>query len=131
MEQTYLNLELEQSISLRTLIDAWNKIVKDLPETHKLIDGPFVKGISSYGNPHLEYTIEIENPYFEDDKRYYDEQINAYLRECKAFDVEQGRKQEKREKQASSKALSLEDQIIWAETHLANLKAKKEEMLSC
>lgn len=120
-ERAFIDLVPDSKIRLQTLVDAWNKIVKDLPENHNLIDGPYVKEISQYGNPHIEYTVEIENPYFENDKANYDRQVSIYLKAQKAFDIEQ-------EKKSSSKALSIEDQIVWAEAHLAELKAKKEEL---
>lgn len=121
-ERVYLDNRPGEKTSLQTFVSAWNKILKEMRDT--VIDGPFVKGISEYSNPHLEFTIEYQNPDFEEQKTNFTNEMTLFSKANKAYNLEQ-------EKKTSSKALSLEDQIIWAEAHLAELKAKKEELLSC
>lgn len=109
------------SLSLETIVGAWQRILKDhLSQGHRIVKGPDLDG-SSYSLS-LSYTYEWDNLNYSVEHEEWLAAIASYEQELVLFkEYEERRK--KSLKEASAKDIDL--QIQRAEHRLANLKAAK------
>lgn len=108
------------SLSLETIIGAWNHALKDhLSQGHRITSGPYVEGDDYYGHKFLlTYTYEWDNFNYTVEKAEFDSTMASYLEELNHFkEVEEGKK--------NGPPPNIDEKIARAEQRLANLKAAK------
>ncbi len=124
-DRIYLSdLDNEEKVHLRVLVDAWNKILKDLEsQGHRVTEGPYFEVESYYGRSNsLVYTYEWDNLNYSVEKAEYDAAIAAYEKELAEWKVFE---EERKKNLDSGIPKTIDLQILRAEHRLANLKAVK------
>lgn len=122
-DQIYLaDLDSDEKVSLQTLVNAWNKTLKDLESLGcRVVEGPNFEVGSYYGRSvSLTYKYEQDNPAYITEKAEWDNALAVYQKELeawKAFD------EERKQALSSVQVKSIDAQIERTERRLANLKA--------
>ncbi len=122
-DQIYLaDLDSNEEVSLQTIVNAWNKSLKDLESVGcRVVEGPTFRSDSYYGRGNkLVFTYEQDNVAYETEKAEWDNALAVYQQELaawKAFD------EERKQALSSVQVKSIDAQIERTERRLANLKA--------
>jgi hypothetical protein len=106
-------------LSLRSVINAWSKTLKDHEsQGHRIAEGPYFSSSTFYGSAlSLTYTYEWDNVQYAEEKLAYDAAVSDYESQLERFKLAEEKKK--------GAPPDVDDQIARAEKRLANLKAVK------
>lgn len=106
-------------VSLKSVINAWAKAVKDHEsQGHRITEGPHFNSGSYYGRSiSLSYTYEWDNLTFSTEKAEYDLAVSTYENELARFKLH--------EQEIKINPPNLDQKIERAKQRLANLEAAK------
>lgn len=118
------DLDRDEKVLLATLVNAWNKALKEIEERgYRVIEGPYFDSGSYYGRgTKLTYTYEQDNANYEAEIAEWNAAIAQYeveLEAWKTFD------EERKQALNATQVKSIDAQIERTERRLANLKAVK------
>lgn len=118
------DLDREEKAPLQTIVNAWNKALKDLETLGcRIIEGPYFESDSYYGRGNkLTFTYEQDNPAYEMEIAKWDAAIARYEQELALW---KNFEEERKQALNSAQVKSIDSQIERAERRLANLKAVK------
>lgn len=106
--------------SLRVLIDAWNKVLREQEsQGHRITVEPVVIQDTWRGTTTVEYAYEYDNLNYDTEKAEYDAAMAAYLEKHRIF------KEYSDKEKNDAKVPNLDEKIARTERRLANLKAAK------
>lgn len=121
-----LDNELTHEVSLETVINAWNKAVRDHEsQGHRIVKGPVFASSTFYGcSLALTYEYEWDNLNYSVEKAEWDALLAKYQEDLAAWkQFEEDRKNIINPQRGLK---TIDDQIARAEHRLANLKAVKD-----
>lgn len=115
--------EGDHQVSLKTVIGAWNKALKDHEsQGHRIIEGPAFDSSVYYGSSlALTYEYEWDNLNYPAEKAAWDAALAAYETDKTAWDAFEA----ERKKGLAAAPKNIDLQIERTEHRLANLKAHK------
>ena len=118
------DLDREEKVPLASLINAWNKTLKELEERgYRIIEGPYFEPGSYYErSTKLTYTYEQDNVNYEAEIAEWNASIALYEQELEAWKTFE---EERKQALNATQVKSIDSQIERAERRLANLKAVK------
>jgi hypothetical protein len=113
------SLEEGSKVSLKSVINAWAKAVRDHEsQGHRITEGPYFNSGSYYGRSiNLLYTYEWDNLNYSVEKVEYDLAVSTYEEEMAKFKA--------KEEELKTNPPDLDKKIERAKQRLANLEAAK------